>query len=80
MNDSSKTITKLLENFNKNNIFVVFDEFPNFFSFLQESKTEEWQIRIREIQGAICVASVVQVVIGYFGKSYTKFKMENFTF
>ena len=27
-----------------------------------------WQIRIREIQGAICVASVVQVIIGFFGK------------
>ena len=32
-----------------------------------DQKTEEWQIRIREIQGAICVASVFQVVIGYFG-------------
>lgn len=30
-------------------------------------KTEEWQKRMREVQGAIVVASVLQVVIGYFG-------------
>ena len=32
-----------------------------------DQKTEEWQIRIREIQGAICIASVFQVALGYFG-------------
>ena len=32
-----------------------------------EDKTEEWQIRMREIQGAICVASLFQVVIGFSG-------------
>lgn len=32
-----------------------------------EDKTEEWQKRMREVQGAIIVASLVQVIIGYFG-------------
>ena len=32
-----------------------------------EDKTEEWQKRMRELQGAIIVASLSQVVIGYFG-------------
>lgn len=33
----------------------------------QANKTEEWQMRMRQIQGAICVASVFQVIIGYCG-------------
>ena len=33
-------------------------------------KTEEWQIRIREVQGAICVASIFQVFLGYFGSQF----------
>ena len=32
-------------------------------------KTEEWQIRIREVQGAICVSSIFQVIFGYFGNN-----------
>ena len=32
-----------------------------------EDKTEEWMKRMREVQGAIIVASLVQVIIGYFG-------------
>ena len=32
-----------------------------------EEKTELWQTRMREVQGAIIVASLFQVVIGYFG-------------
>ena len=32
-----------------------------------EDKTEEWQIRMREVQGAICVASIFQVLFGYLG-------------
>lgn len=33
-----------------------------------EDKTELWQLRMREIQGAIIVASVFQLAIGLFGK------------
>ncbi len=36
-------------------------------NYTEEEKTEEWQKRMREVQGAICVASVFQLVIGYFG-------------
>ena len=36
-------------------------------SMTYEDKTEEWQRRIREIQGAICVAAVFQVVMGFSG-------------
>ena len=32
-----------------------------------EEKTEEWQVRMRAIQGSICVASLLQVVMGYCG-------------
>lgn len=32
------------------------------------NRTEVWQVRMREISGAISVAAIVQVVIGYFGK------------
>lgn len=32
-----------------------------------EDKTEEWQRRMREVQGAIAVASVFQLLIGYLG-------------
>lgn len=34
----------------------------------QEQKTEEWQSRMREVQGAIVVASVFQLAIGYLGE------------
>jgi len=33
-----------------------------------EDKTELWQLRMREIQGAIIVASLFQVAMGMFGK------------
>jgi len=33
-----------------------------------ENKTEEWQRRMREIQGAISVSAIFQILIGYFGK------------
>jgi nucleobase transporter 1/2 len=32
-----------------------------------EQKETEWQRRMQEVQGAICVASVFQLVMGYFG-------------
>ena len=32
-----------------------------------EDKTELWQMRMREVQGAIAVSAVFQVVIGAFG-------------
>lgn len=32
-----------------------------------EAKTELWQIRMRELSGAIAVSAVVQLVIGYTG-------------
>ena len=32
-----------------------------------EDKTELWQLRMREVQGAIIVASIFQVAIGAFG-------------
>ena len=32
-----------------------------------EDKTEEWQKRMREIQGAICVAAIFQVILGFSG-------------
>jgi len=35
--------------------------------FSAEEKEEIWQIRMREIQGDICVASIFQLVIGYTG-------------
>ena len=35
-----------------------------------EEKTEEWQIRMREVQGAICVSAIFQVVMGFSGKHY----------
>ena len=33
----------------------------------EEERQELWQERMREVQGAICVASLVQLVIGYTG-------------
>merc|ERR1711892_215335 len=33
----------------------------------EEEREEYWQIRIREVQGAICVASIFQLVVGYTG-------------
>lgn len=32
-----------------------------------DEKTEVWQIRMRELSGAIAVSALVQVVIGYTG-------------
>ena len=34
----------------------------------QAEKTEEWQKRMRVIQGSLAVASIVQVILGYFGE------------
>ncbi len=34
-----------------------------------EDKTELWQQRMREVQGAIIVASFFQMFIGFFGES-----------
>ena len=39
-----------------------------------EEKTEEWQIRMREVQGAICISSIFQVIFGYFGNHFNHFK------
>ena len=36
-------------------------------SFTEEEKLEIWQERMREVQGAICVASLFQVVLGFTG-------------
>ena len=43
-------------------------------------KTEEWQIRIREVQGAICVSSIFQVIFGYFGNIFCNKNICLFTF
>lgn len=40
---------------------------PQWLDRSQANRTEEWQIRMRQVQGAIIVASVFQVIIGYFG-------------
>ena len=34
---------------------------------MRDNRTELWQSRIREVQGAIMVASVFQVVVGFTG-------------
>ena len=34
---------------------------------MSSHRLEIWQIRIREIQGAICVASIFQVFLGFSG-------------
>ena len=36
-------------------------------NFTADEKLEIWQIRMREVQGAICVASLFQVVVGFTG-------------
>ena len=36
-----------------------------------DEKTEEWQIRMREIQGAICVSAIFQVVMGFSGMTFS---------
>ena len=36
-----------------------------------DEKTEEWQIRMREIQGAICVSAIFQVVMGFSGRRFS---------
>lgn len=38
-----------------------------------EDKTELWQMRMREIQGAIIVAAVFQVAAGALGNSHLSF-------
>ena len=47
-----------------------------------EDKTELWQLRMREVQGAIVVASVFQFAIGVFGiiclKTSQEFKLFDF--
>ncbi len=37
-----------------------------------EDKTELWQMRMREVQGAIAVSAVFQVLIGAFGNIFNK--------
>ena len=47
---------------------VVEKELEESINFLYLGFREEiWQIRMREIQGDICVASIFQLVIGYTG-------------
>jgi len=41
-------------------------------SMTYENKTEEWQFRMREIQGAICVSAIFQVVMGFTGNQSNK--------
>ena len=36
-----------------------------------DEKTEEWQIRMREIQGAICVSAIFQVLMGFSGTTFS---------
>lgn len=33
-----------------------------------ENRTELWQVRMRELSGAIAVSALLQVLIGYLGK------------
>lgn len=33
-----------------------------------DNRTEVWQVRMRELSGAIAVSSLVQVFMGYFGE------------
>lgn len=35
-----------------------------------KNRSEEWMMRMREIQGAVIVASLAEVVVGYLGKSF----------
>ncbi|XP_071961147.1 solute carrier family 23 member 1-like isoform X2 [Antedon mediterranea] len=47
---------------------VIYDGYGNQSDeYIKEKSTEEWQSRITEIQGAIMVASVFQVLIGFSG-------------
>jgi nucleobase transporter 1/2 len=34
----------------------------------QENRTEIWQIRMRELSGAIAVSAILQAAIGYLGE------------
>ncbi|OXA57747.1 solute carrier family 23 member 2 [Folsomia candida] len=36
-------------------------------SISQEARTELWQLRMRELSGAIIVASITEVILGFFG-------------
>ena len=40
------------------------------FAMGHELRTEEWQMRMREIQGAIIAASAFEIIIGYCGMCY----------
>ena len=44
-------------------------------SMTYDEKTEEWQFRMREIQGAICIAALFEVVLGFSGRFMTKCKI-----
>merc|ERR1712198_16602 len=44
-----------------------FDDTGAWDSITEEEKKDLWQERIREVQGAICVASIFQLVVGYTG-------------
>ena len=35
-----------------------------------KNRSEEWMMRMREIQGAVIVASLAEVVVGYLGKLF----------
>jgi len=35
----------------------------------EANRTEIWQVRMREISGAIVVSAMFQVIIGYFGSA-----------
>jgi nucleobase transporter 1/2 len=43
-------------------------------------KTEEWQRRMREVQGAIAVSAIFQVAIGYLGQKISFFFVFNHFF
>ena len=40
---------------------------PASYNYTESDKTEQWQLRMREVQGAIIAASVFQLVAGYAG-------------
>eukprot|EP00096_Caligus_rogercresseyi_P014539 TRINITY_DN7039_c0_g1_i1.p1 TRINITY_DN7039_c0_g1~~TRINITY_DN7039_c0_g1_i1.p1 ORF type:complete len:555 (-),score=51.88 TRINITY_DN7039_c0_g1_i1:374-2038(-) len=42
-------------------------ETVGFGNMTYEAKTEEWQVRMRELQGAIIVSSLVQIILGFSG-------------
>lgn len=40
-----------------------------FDALTEEEKTELWQVRMRQVQGAICVSAVFQILVGFTGES-----------